>query len=292
MGYNKMINLDYPGLRLVYVSPVMGCPIFEVDGFLTVEECEKLRAKIQKVGLENMTKSSAGKCEATSYGSGLNQTGERTSSSFQIPRHESTGVHEKLAKLTKRNLNTFHHLKLIRYEEGGEFGLHSDASGMMLDELCTNKPSYGNVEISIFIYLNTVERGGGTSFNPSCKDEQIRKYKEEDYSSEVFRVKPEQGKAVMHFVTAQENIPKGTIDKVSRKLKLANIPGIGHIHEVGSHGIYMNEHMFHSGLPACDPKEIVAIWSWAHDIDRSQLDNMKHIWSEGNEIKETDGVVV
>lgn len=67
-------------------------------------------------------------------------------------------VLQRIANTTKSTINHSEHLQLLRYEEGQFYAGHSDFIPYQLDLPC------GARVMTIFLYLNDVEEGGGTRF--------------------------------------------------------------------------------------------------------------------------------
>lgn len=104
----------------------------------------------------------------------------------------------------------------------------------------------------------------------------------------MYRVIPEEGKAVLFFVTAQANVPnvqwRGGAASVPPGDFRACMP-----YKTDDCLAYLLEDMFHAGLKAVEPKQLAAFWIWPDDLDATHFDknNLK-----GEEARVTDGIVV
>ena len=111
----QMINLDFPGLQLVHRSGITGSPIFIVNNFLSREECEAILVK------------SSGLMLYESVAAGGTDT-KRSSEHIRVTKSETVNLHARLAKLTNHSEPNMESLKVIRYQAGQEFEVHSDVN--------------------------------------------------------------------------------------------------------------------------------------------------------------------
>eukprot|EP00325_Prymnesiales_sp_UTEX-LB-985_P005629 CAMPEP_0174708118 /NCGR_PEP_ID=MMETSP1094-20130205/10454_1 /TAXON_ID=156173 /ORGANISM="Chrysochromulina brevifilum, Strain UTEX LB 985" /LENGTH=161 /DNA_ID=CAMNT_0015906623 /DNA_START=14 /DNA_END=499 /DNA_ORIENTATION=+ len=105
-------------------------------------------------------------------------------------------------------------------------------------------PSYVNRELTLFVYLNTVDRGGETAFYGMDKVSGCYE--------ETFRVRPEQGLAVLFYVSLQPpsgDMPPDLSAYMDRQC-------------------VRDRHSVHAGLPAVDDKYVLAQWIWPPNVDR------------------------
>lgn len=97
--YNHKVNLDYPGLQCVYRAQVTGAPVFIVRNFLSDAECDVCLAKC--TGRLLLSKTTRGVI--------------RTSSHVRVAREETPGLHQRLANLTARTVDSLESAKIIRW---------------------------------------------------------------------------------------------------------------------------------------------------------------------------------
>merc|ERR1711865_130428 len=160
--YFAKINTEYPGLQLIHERPY----IFVVNDFLNEEECAALIAKAS-TGMKKQS------CDVRS------ENAKRTSSGVVCENEEVPGFHQRITELTNQKEGQLQHLKISRYEESDEFTLHTDAvvphkekcnyGDMFADSL---QRTEGNMHckathnrfMTVFVYLNDVDRGGSTAF--------------------------------------------------------------------------------------------------------------------------------
>lgn len=270
--HGTMINLDYPGLRLVATNK-SGAPLFIVNDFLSGDECERLLAKCSGIFIDS------------AFGNAGAQRSmvDRTSQHIRIIKSETVGLQSRIAQLTNHDVMNMESGKLIRYEKekGQQFSKHVDAfefSGVgrgqpargritgtsadvnMIDG--STPPKWVNREITMFIYLNDVPRGGETAFYNG---------------NDVFMtIKPQRGLAVLFYSSLQP--PSGVLpDK-------AEIDKLWHrLHNM------IDTNMDHAGLPAVDEKVIYAQWIWPIGVD---FDNSLLTHPHQHEARTTDGVPI
>ena len=93
--YGAPINLEYPGVQLVHVSP-SGSPLFLVNDFLNSTECDML---VDKVSGERQT--------SVPYLQNRPEIDEqtvRTSTHVRVTKAETVGFHNRVAALTHRTV--------------------------------------------------------------------------------------------------------------------------------------------------------------------------------------------
>lgn len=209
------LNTSYPGLQLIHEKPY----IFIVNNFLNQAECNKMLAKVGA----NMAPS----VRSTN-------TIVRTSTTAIAENSELPEFRDRVGNLTNQRQDQLQYTKITRYEKGQMFGEHLDASAHNDSDVFNNrgKPSqdyYGDRIIAekgmwttfnkpcvnrfctVFVYLNTCERGGATTFTwmgkhlgenggdwyekPISYSTTAAKGKAEPKLS----IRPEMGMAVIHF---------------------------------------------------------------------------------------------
>jgi len=247
--YNHMINLDYPGLQLIYKSKATGAPIFIIPNFLSENECEKCLAKV------------SGQLTLSSTTAGL----IRTSAHVRPIKAETPGLHARIATLTKHPVESMETAKIMRYQVGHQFGKHTDLSADRPLNIDGSKPPpHTNREITCFVYLNSVKHGGSTAFYSEAvhlnRDgtKVVRQGKEMhgDCSDEVCSIRPERGMLVLFFPSA--NPPDGGA------LPELTLPGNQMLWPFAdkSRTAFCYDDMWHRGSPAVDEKYLMSIWVW------------------------------
>ncbi|KAG8457420.1 hypothetical protein KFE25_011275 [Diacronema lutheri] len=232
-AHNDMINLDYPGLRLVWQSARSGAPIFAVDDFLSRSECDRALAKC------------AGAWVASAPGANPPASTIRTSQNVVLAKSETPAIQARIAELVGRPRACFAPLKIVRYERGQQFSPHLDTAGLSEEARALEwhaPPRRAlanlNVELTVFVYLNSAREGGETAFYDDFPD-----------GAETVRLAPRRGMAVVFFVTPQREIER-----------------CGWCH--GGASSFAFRDMLHAGLPAVDTKHLLAQWVWSADMDR------------------------
>jgi len=241
------VNLKYPGLQLIHVSP-HGSPFFLVHKFLLGDECDKILAKLSTTLVDSTAVADSTGAVAPT----------RNSKHVRITKDETPGLHARAAKLMNRPPSCIESAKMIRYTQGQEFGRHFDYQmtrpsgdqdpGSFVVDTHDGRvaPEFVNRELTLFIYLNDVEKGGETSFY----DLDPKTHKPN--GATLFSVKPERGMAVLFYATLQPpdgKFPEGLCYNAHNKC-------------------YMDPQSYHAGLPAVDEKYIISLWSWPPFVNR------------------------
>ena len=94
--YGSPINIDYPGLQLVHVSPTSGAPLFIVNRFLNATECEIMIAKLAGERFSSVA--------YDPNDPGVDKQTLRTSSHVRVTKAETPGFHARVASLTGRQV--------------------------------------------------------------------------------------------------------------------------------------------------------------------------------------------
>jgi len=265
--FGAAINLTFPGVQLVHVSP-SGSPLFVVNNFLSAAECAKLRAKL------------AGERRITSVAYQQNREGvdvqtSRTSTHVRVAKNETPILHERVAALTLRDVRNFESAKLIHYGRDQEFTRHFDFSATAgskkrfkaLDGRAI--PKHVNRDLTLFVFLNDVAEGGETAFYDAGTTAGWQA------GPEYMRITPQAGLGVLFHATVQP--PDGVGFPPSASTFGAR------------DGFRLDPWSLHAGRPAVDDKELLVQWIWPSylDHDNSDRDNIYH-----TETKTTDGVLV
>jgi hypothetical protein len=258
--YGSAINLDYPGLQIVFESPTSGAPVFLIPKFLSDKECDRF---VQRCSPEALKASATG-----------DQTAFRRSKHVNIVKEETTGFHARVAELTNRRVANMEEVKVISYQKGGKFDVHMDTYGydtaafwMGLTSLDGGSlPDHTNRELTLFVYLNTVTHGGETAFyGPDYKNSAL---------VETFRIRPTKGLGVLFYTSLQP--PSGQLPPDLSAFDFqenhtpGSMPGVPYFWSVRDY------YSLHAGLPAIDEKYILTQWIWPPNVDRDAIDPQDH----------------
>jgi len=167
LGPFHTINQQYPGLRQLHEDP----DIYAVDQFLSEKECSSI---ISKASLH--LKPCLVKNEFTGA---VEKDLSRTSTNTNLPQSEAPTIVSKLSSLISCEVNRLEILQVLRYTRGQEFRPHTDGFEGPTSACGFEK---SNRLVTVFCYLNDVEKGGSTYFPAIDLD-----------------IKPKQGMAVIHF---------------------------------------------------------------------------------------------
>ncbi|KAL9178753.1 hypothetical protein ACHAXT_003884 [Thalassiosira profunda] len=167
LGPFHSINQRYPGLKRLHQDP----DIYTVDNFLSEDECDRLIAKATPHLRPCMIKN-----ESTGT---VEQDPSRTSVDANMQQAEAPSIVSKLEELANCNADHLETLQTLRYTSGQEFKPHTDGYAGPVTACGFER---ANRLVTIFCYLNDVERGGSTYF-PDCD----------------LQVRPKKGMAVIHF---------------------------------------------------------------------------------------------
>ena len=154
-------NLDYPGVRHLHRDP----DIIAIDHFASDDECD---------GLAQLYARARARPSATAPG----QEALRTSTTVFPDELEVRWLRERIAQATNiASLEQLEPTKLTRYAAGEYFRKHIDASFLNekmwayaarlagVDEDGVQAPcSWPSRFVTLFLYLNDVDRGGRTRF--------------------------------------------------------------------------------------------------------------------------------
>lgn len=167
LGPFHQINSQYPGIKQLYQNP----DIYQIDGFLTDDECERIISKATPHLTTCIIKN-----ESTGA---VEQDPSRTSYDANLPQVEVPSIVSKLTKLAFCDANQLEILQVLRYTQGQEFKPHTDGYE---GAYCACGFENANRLVTIFCYLNDVAKGGCTNF-PELSVE----------------IRPKKGSAVVHF---------------------------------------------------------------------------------------------
>lgn len=163
--------------------------------------------------------------------------------------------------------------KIIHYQREQEFTRHFDYSatagkkeGRFKSLDGRSIPRHVNRELTLFVFLNDVARGGETAFFDASTNWQT--------GPEYMRIKPERGLAVLFYATVQPD--DGVFPRAASTFGARD-------------GFRVDPFSLHAGLPAVDDKYLLVQWIWPGYLnhDFSDLNNIYH-----TETRHTDGVVV
>ncbi|KAL7527065.1 hypothetical protein ACHAWF_002025, partial [Thalassiosira exigua] len=135
--------------------------VVTIDGFLSDEECDLLAKHGDTQGYERSETFSAQTIDgSTEYFESEGRTSTNTwckEGCEDDPVVER--VIERIAKLTGIPYDNYEHFQLVRYLPGQFYKEHHDADDSQ------KKLQQGMRILTVFLYLNDVESGGGTKFN-------------------------------------------------------------------------------------------------------------------------------
>ena len=192
-------------LKVLSVTP----RVYQIDNFLTSEECDYLISKAQEVGLHPSTLHSGYDAEQT------RDISTRSSSNSWLPRSTSNiteQIYEKAAHVLQIDPKLFqkysetdarHHsiaesLQVVRYKAGGEeYQPHHD-----FVYPSTSHRYQPTRFATLLLYLNTVPEGGETRFPRAATKDR----------AEGVVVQPKRGRAVLFY----NMLPDGNVDDLSQ----------------------------------------------------------------------------
>ena len=139
----------------------MGPWIVVLENFLSEEECDTLIHLGGEKGYEISKDVGERNFDGTYDGI---ESKDRTSSNAwcteECWEHSATqAVHDRIELLTGINRTNYEYLQLLRYEKGQFYGKHHD----YIEHHNQREP--GVRILTVFLYLNDVEAGGGTHFS-------------------------------------------------------------------------------------------------------------------------------
>lgn len=173
MDYHlKSVNLLYPGIRAVNSNP----PVFEIDDFLTAEQCTNL------INHGENSKSLGGLGSSQTF-SGSSQKSTRTSSTCHLPFELTPDLLNLANLLTGVPISHYEEPQICRYTVGQRYSWHYDSIPMGF------RKGWGNRVATLIVYLNTlpITDGGATIF------------KDLDLS-----IQPKMGKALLFFPSYED----------------------------------------------------------------------------------------
>lgn len=132
--------------------------LYEVDDFLTHEECDEL-IRMSHDNLENSL--------VYSTTEDLHDTSQRNSKQAWLTDDQSPvvkKVSDKVAALTGTDVGLQESLQVVQYPAGGFFKPHFDACGGDAEECERMNGALGPRRITVLVYLNDDYQGGGTTF--------------------------------------------------------------------------------------------------------------------------------
>ena len=166
----------YPGLRQIHCDP----PIFEVQNFLTPEECDHL-----------MTAASDSFSPAPVVGAGAGVVSQtRTSSTCYLAREDLPFLCRKVSKLTSKPICHMELPQVGRYLNTQQYLPHYDAFNTSEADGARFASNGGQRTVTVLIYLNDVSSGGQTAFPQLVSTTN---------SLEQLRVQPKRGSALVFF---------------------------------------------------------------------------------------------
>jgi prolyl 4-hydroxylase len=130
----------------------LGPWVLLMENFVSAEETERMIQAGAEIGYKRSLL--AGESKAADGRTSANAWCQRTCRKDPLV----AGVTDRIAKLTQIPSNNTEPLQLLRYEEGQFYGTHNDYTP-------SERVNIQGVRIlTVFLYLNDVEEGGGTNF--------------------------------------------------------------------------------------------------------------------------------
>eukprot|EP00948_MAST-09A_sp_MAST-9A-sp1_P004117 g4117.t1 len=174
------INLNYPGLKKLHEKP----NIYTIDDFFTEEECTSILS-LAKDYPDAMIDSKTVGAEAD-----YRTSKYRVALSYQIP----DTIMPKITGMFRKSTSYIEHLQLIEYQRNQYYKSHTDSPTKPHSKMSTAGFMESHRLVTLFVYLNDVEKGGHTNF-----------------TNINVAVKPKRGRAVIHFpATIGGHEDKGT----------------------------------------------------------------------------------
>ncbi|KAL1515138.1 hypothetical protein AB1Y20_004199 [Prymnesium parvum] len=150
-GVYHEINEEFGGVEYLHRQP----DVIAVHGFLSDEECDRLREKAEGKLKPCGTYDSDGRRQP--------RNSNRTSSEALVTQREVPTIIAKLTALLRCTPEQLQTLNVVRYTAGQQFKPHCDASSGRCSRI-----EHGFVRstrlVSVLVYLNSPRRGGKTIF--------------------------------------------------------------------------------------------------------------------------------
>ena len=153
-------RIDYRGISDVTIVggkpfPTEKLQLYTIQDFLSHDECDEL-IKVSALNLRPSTTTT-----------GDRDQGYRTSTTCELSRMSDSAVakiDEKISRAIGIHLSFSESIQAQRYEVGQQFKQHTDYFEPGTTEYDAFANSMGNRTWTFMVYLNEVERGGGTRF--------------------------------------------------------------------------------------------------------------------------------
>jgi len=185
--------------------------IFELSGFLTLEECNHIRTK----ALPFLRPSPVSKMD---HDIDKDHTHWRTSHNCFLDSLNDPilqAIDQRVMQVTKANLDHQEPAQVLRYELGQRYSAHHDYFPPQYYQTPENKPTLdmldggrNNRYITVFWYLSDVEEGGETIFPRAGGLESPTNFND---CTKGLKVTPKEGKAIMFYSMT----PEGQFDGYS-----------------------------------------------------------------------------
>ena len=185
--------------------------LYTIDNFLTDKECTFIinaaKGNLKLAGVSRINEDK--ELEPGKYKG-------RTNSSHWMPidkSPETLKIAKKIAKKIKCDYKHFENYQVIHYNESEEYRYHYDAYDIndkeKYEKFCGGESGRGNRLRTVLVYLNDVEKGGGTGFD------NLSEY------GEPIQVQAKKGRMVV-FTNVNDD---GTLNTKSRHAGLPVIQG-------------------------------------------------------------------
>jgi prolyl 4-hydroxylase len=166
-------------LTLLHNSP----PVLEIENFMTSKECD------QYIDLTKQGDETSVKVNSATFSS-MSQS-KRTSTTWfcyfaQVP----TLLAKAKRLLNKLPIEQFEETQIVRYRTGEEFSWH-------YDEIPSSQKHNGGQRVAtLLVYLNTIQKGGGTIFRDL-----------KDANGNMLTMRPKKGSALLFFPALADGTP-------------------------------------------------------------------------------------
>jgi len=267
------INTSQPRLQLVHESPY----IFVAPEFVTHDECERLMSWYAKAEECGPSAAEGGTLDSK-------QSETRTSTTAYPPPEEVHWLRLRIAELVNVPVEHLHTTKITKYASGQFFGPHIDTayntygsqkygrlsqiiamgqneeSKQRFKAFCDGPTGVGSCPdrcISVFVYLNDVDKGGRTTFSALDKG---------DYMNSVFQ-------AFDLFRHGVQPTKRPATQSDQRSLSIVPRAGMACIHfptTVAEYGCFPDHSTMHESEVTNSTKLIVQQFIWARPFDKAQ----------------------
>ena len=181
----SVVDREPMQLKFVHQSP----PVLVIENFLTPQECEEIES-VAIMGDDDEQESSSNVAVKVNSATFANAVSTRTSTSWFALFSAVPKIIAKFQHILGISPKLMEEPQIVRYQTGQEFSWH-------YDEVPPPQLNNGGQRVAtILVYLNTVERGGGTMFRDL-----------QDGDGNRLTVQPVQGRALLFFPALADGTP-------------------------------------------------------------------------------------